>query len=746
MTDDAVKYSVQPRATDEGETPNFFYFLVQNNELIPPWWSSARDMELRRFWRTSDHLSGAMYSFISKIKSIPFQVVPRDKSIKRHNVQAEIWTDRIKSSSDFGGGWGNILLPKFLEDYHGTDNGGFIEVIGPGRPDGPIVGEVVGIAHLDSTKCVRCADPMYPIIYMPPKGGRYKLHYTRVAYASQLPSADEEMHNVGFCSVSRAVNTAQTLIDILNYQQEKLGSKPQRSIIVTSGGLDPVKIGKSLELAWNASGNRGQSRYMPTTIVGDPGKVDGALTLIDTASIPDGFDYEKSLTLGMAVIALAFGTDARELFPMSGSGATRADALIQHIKQRGKGPGETLQTIENLFNQKILPPYLKMVFDLQDDAQDRQEAEIDNIRAQRRESDIVNGVTTIRVEREIMVEDGEITEAQFEQLELESGRLADGTPILTLFKTDDEFTKRLLDVGVENPTDTASNDKTTILIEIEARQADIMRVMNGDNARDIKKARRALAALEALERMYRNEKDPDDEIEQPQDVQQQMPSQDLLAAGDEEENAMSDDLQLGLDSPFMFKSKDTYFRRLKNIVRGLWAGEIDEANWFDLMDAQIRAGMREAWIEGAKAVGVNQDEFTQEELIAIDEKAFNQLPFLPGFGSDIVRRSKENGFNLAVHDARIELWANRWNEAFNDAKLSARDNPKLEWELGATEEHCPSCSRLNGKVKRQSYWKERGIQPQNGPNPMLKCEGWGCDCQLTPTDKPISKGPLPNVP
>ena len=62
--------------------------------------------------------------------------------------------------------------------------------------------------------------------------------------------------------------------------------------------------------------------------------------------LPDGFDEQTSILYGMAAIALAFGVDARELFPAMSAGATRADALLQHLKQRGKGPGQILQMTE----------------------------------------------------------------------------------------------------------------------------------------------------------------------------------------------------------------------------------------------------------------------------------------------------------------------------------------------------------------------------------------------------------------
>ncbi len=85
------------------------------------------------------------------------------------------------------------------------------------------------------------------------------------------------------------------------------------------------------------------SRYSKIAVVGSASLPEASLTMTDLAGLPDNFDERTSMELGMATIALAFGMDARELFPSLTSGSTRADALIQHLKQRGKGPGQIVQ-------------------------------------------------------------------------------------------------------------------------------------------------------------------------------------------------------------------------------------------------------------------------------------------------------------------------------------------------------------------------------------------------------------------
>ncbi len=461
---------------------NLMLMMARTGDLVSPWWSRSRDHELRRIVKGSDHLSGAMYTIQSKMTTIPVKIVARDKSIKSHVDMAERMTDILLNASQFGEGWPS-LYSRFIEDLFGQDNGAFLEVIGPGDPGGPLTGAPYSIAHLDSCRCTRTGNPLYPVVYTSSDGNLYKLHYTRVMFSSQMPSPDTLMLGVGFSAVSRVIYAAQNLLDIATYKQEKLGSRPARQLFLTGGGLDPEDLQFAFSVADKRMSMQGLSRYSKTIVAGNRSIQKPVLDVIDMAKIPDGFDEKESTILGMAVIAMGFGMDARELFPAMESGATKADAIVQHIKQRGKGPGQTIEITERLLDTKFLPPYLKAVFDYQDDQQDRQAAEIRSVRAQARQRDIEDKITTVRVEREIMVDNGEITEEQFEQMELEDGRLEDGVTVDVLFYSDDKDYKEFLGGVTEGNYENRINEIMTY-------------VVNSRDAFKIKKARRSIAAIQ----------------------------------------------------------------------------------------------------------------------------------------------------------------------------------------------------------------------------------------------------------
>lgn len=495
-------------------------WMANAGGVIPAWWSPSRDAKLREFWKKSDHLSGAVYTMESKMTSIPNRVVARDQSIKEHVKQADRLTAFIQSAAEFGGGWGEFYA-KFVEDLLCTDNGAFAEIIGAGDPTGPIIGQPISVAHLDSYRCQRTGDPQYPILYHDLDGKTYKLHFTRVMFTAQMSSPIAEMYGVGYCPVSRCINVAQTLIDILTFKQEKLGSRPHRAIILTQGGLDPKDLQDAFNIAESHMDDQLLSRYSKVIIGGSSSMPEADMKMFELSQLPDGFNEQTSITLGMATIALAFGVDARELFPALTSGTTQADALLQHLKQRGKGPGQILQATEQLFNYKFLPQHLKFEFDFQDDAQDRQVAEIHQIRSNTRRQDVDSRVADVRTARENALKDGDIDRGQFDRLELDDGRLPDGTDVVALFFSDDRFVKPLVDLGVKDPTDLEANSPEKMIPLINKKISENNTILvNSTSPEKRWGATQANAALKALKELY----EPQGQNDMLQQAAEQQPS------------------------------------------------------------------------------------------------------------------------------------------------------------------------------------------------------------------------------
>lgn len=509
----ALDLSVGERS-DLSDAVNFYSWTVRTGELVPPWWSQARDRALAHVWKESNHLSIAVYNTIAKIVGIPPQIIPRNSQISAHVEEAEILSSQLFTSADFGRGW-EVAYSKFIESLITQDNGAFMEVIGEGRPDGPIVGLPISVRHLDSSRCTRTGDPIYPVVYTDVRGQRYKLHWTRVIYMSQMPSSIEAMYGVGFCAVSRSVEIAQTLVDIIRYKQERLGSRPHNQMLVGKGITGRQLVMALREVEEDLS-NRGFTKYARTVAIGseDTGV---SVEKIDLNHM-DPFDEEVSMNLGMFAIAAAFGMDADELWPVGGKSAGKNEANIRRMRSRGRLPAQITSEIAAQFNYKVLPRHLKLEFDFKDDEEDMQRANIRDIRGRNRERDLGTGAINLRGARVRMLKEGDIDRSTFVQMELDDGRLHDGTSIALLFFDNDPVYQELLRFMdeplsiIRNISDTDEmlgssliNDSKldTILAMIQGQRAVVLeQLANTASARQSNKIHACYHALDWLEEQY----------------------------------------------------------------------------------------------------------------------------------------------------------------------------------------------------------------------------------------------------
>lgn len=190
-----------------------------------------------------------------------------------------------------------------------------------------------------------------------------------------------------------------------------------------------------------------------------------------------------------------------------------------------------------------------------------------------------------------------------------------------------------------------------------------------------------------------------------------------------------------------------YRRALRAAANGLWSGAIDFVQFYDTVEIAMTRHLTLSWYEGAKECGITPAELTPEERQALQTAIIGEAGHIFTFGDFVEQNSKANGGKRGVVYERVEMWVLRARDVKNQARVMACADQKLEWVRGPTLEGCTTCDiKLSGKVKRASYWARIGVRPQNPPNPLLECGGWGCLCQLLPTDKPLSKGPLPKLP
>lgn len=190
------------------------------------------------------------------------------------------------------------------------------------------------------------------------------------------------------------------------------------------------------------------------------------------------------------------------------------------------------------------------------------------------------------------------------------------------------------------------------------------------------------------------------------------------------------------------KSIENYRLGIRAAFRGLWSGAFDFFDFYAAMDTTIQRGFSQAWREGALRCGIDFDELSRDELNALRSEIVRETQFIDGVAGFIEANSRDNGGKLSVVMQRAELWIQAYDRVANRAQSMACKDQKLKWVLNPAE-HCSSCLKLEGKVKRASFWTERGVYPKAWDK--LDCKQ-GCKCDLVPTTEPLSRGPLPNLP
>ncbi len=704
---------------DTGMAFTVLHWLGAAGHSAPAYWSTSRDIWLRQFYLRSDYLKIATRTFVQKAYATPLKITARDHSVKAHVELAHQMRDDLMRNSGLLRGF-LAEFSKFATDYVTQDNGAFLIVMGPGKPDGPITGQAVGVMHLDSQQCIRTGDVEFPVIYHHRDGKRYKLHFTRCLYMSSLPSADADLYDVGLCAVSACMDSAQDMLDISTYNAEKLGSRPPRQILYAKTGATLKQLSEAALLANTKMDAQGLDRFARTMMLA-PASPTGQLDLgqIDLAKTPDGFDRQQAVILDVAVIAAAYGLDMRDLAHSFGvAGQTKADAEVMHMKTNDKGVMRFLDDCAEQLNQKFLPDTLEAYFDYVDDTQDEQAATIRKLRADGRTLDLTSGTMTVRVAREQMLEDGEISEQQFEAMELAEGRLADGLDVLMLFQSQDREISAIL-MGI----DPAAPDPA--LVE-ERRRMAWQRHDSAPNANIKRKMRQALAALDRVQATPSEPKTPSADAPPAQDGEQ--PAADdsepvpAIKALHTKQDEDLDALMAGYDDD------------LTSLVEDARTGKISKNEFENELEALAAVILMSAFMSGAR---ISESELTDAMREAVGEEIQFSLDAVGNLADDLYegRYAADDLGEEGAHN-RTALWVGSLAGLYAMGQLRRKGDPYYRWEYGSTE-HCADCQRLNGQVHTAAEWLTSGYMP-HGRN--LACHGYRCQCALVDASGPSHGG------
>jgi hypothetical protein len=367
--------------------PVVYWAPASPTDVLPPWWSFRRDVELRRYWKKDGLLASSIYTMQAIVSTTGYTI---DGNRPRVTSRARKAID----DAEYGQGFG-VFRKKFTEAWLTQDNGVFVEIEGQGNISSPLTSPPVRINTIDPGRCWRSGDPEHPVwYYSEDKHKWYKMHWTRVAFSAPNPSSIELARGIGFCAVSRMEVMSNVMRSIQRYKQEKTGGRHTRGVMY--GNVPSKVVAAAFKAAQEEADNAGDVKYSAYPYIANPhpGAEAATLGLLELSSLPDGFDWNDELTTYMYCLALALGIDAREIWPATASGATRADAEVQHRKAMRKGVGDIFETLENIINYRILPDGVTMDFKPKDSEEDQQQADIEKTRADTVEIMLNTGVVT----------------------------------------------------------------------------------------------------------------------------------------------------------------------------------------------------------------------------------------------------------------------------------------------------------------------------------------------------------------
>jgi hypothetical protein len=204
---------------------------------------------------------------------------------------------------------------------------------------------------------------------------------------------------------------------------------------------------------------------------------------------------------------------------------------------------------------------------------------------------------------------------------------------------------------------------------------------------------------------------------------------------DNHEELIPPDLLDELGDVGALKTVAYYMRVLTRDMRRLYNGEINTNLFVDNLAGYVERQLRRAWNEGMRSNGIT--DMTPEWEAIYQQAVTDEYDYIERLADQIVQ-AKQEGKSLQPFLSRAELWANRYTDVVNRAKVETGLENFFIWEYGETEDHCETCAEYVGQVKTGLEWKQlynaTGIRPQSK---ALECGGWRCDCRLQPRESRI---------
>lgn len=181
-------------------------------------------------------------------------------------------------------------------------------------------------------------------------------------------------------------------------------------------------------------------------------------------------------------------------------------------------------------------------------------------------------------------------------------------------------------------------------------------------------------------------------------------------------------------------------RDVDSIFKLAVTGRTTQAGFISALTAVLNSAIEDVAFAGLADGGVKTKELEEDERLFVENHQREQAQYIDNVAVAIFDDGR-----VTEEEARgkADMW---WNQSVNpvyaEMIVRASANAAFKRVLGATEEHCVDCTKLNGQVRRAKFWHERKIW---NASKVTQCGGFRCECRNVATDEPITRGRFPKI-
>lgn len=313
--------------------------------------SRTRDEWLRELYKKEPHWLGIVDQMVLVDSARPWILVGGRRQVRRYAT--------ILHHANDGKGWRHFFRQGSLS-YHTTDMG-FTTEIGRDGIDGPLR----AIYYLDSARIRWSGKRNWPLYYYPLRENRQVWRDNYFFNVCSMPSDNVKFRGLGYCATSRAFELIKLLYGVLIHDQENLGAKMMRGLLLLSG-IEQEQWNTAMDSREENLSEMERKYFGGVFVLANLGQGDVDAKLMALSQLPANFDRRMFIDQTLFGYSLVAGFDVREFWPVSsGQLGTARESEMQHRKSATKGTLEVAHAWQERF-QKELPDSLHFQFEERD--------------------------------------------------------------------------------------------------------------------------------------------------------------------------------------------------------------------------------------------------------------------------------------------------------------------------------------------------------------------------------------------